>query len=78
MSELTVTPDEQASADVPIADFETSLQKLKELVERLEGGELTLAESLQAFKEASTLADLCDQQLASVDQQVRIISQKLQ
>lgn len=61
-----------------IADFEYSLQHLKELVERLESGELTLEKSLQTFKEAMRLADHCDAQLRTVEEQIKIISKDMQ
>ncbi len=61
-----------------LADFETSLQSLKELVAKLENGSLTLEESLNAFKEASQLAAQCESQLEAVDEQVRVITENMQ
>ena len=66
-----------ASTQPSLADFETSLQNLKELVAKLETGSLTLGESLQAFKDASQLALKCERQLAAVDDQVRIITENM-
>lgn len=46
-------------------DFEETLKKLEQLVERLEGGDLPLEESLQLFEEGQKLAALCNQALES-------------
>ncbi|MDO5297028.1 MAG: exodeoxyribonuclease VII small subunit [bacterium] len=80
MSETTATisPEEQSGNSLAtLANFETSLQNLKDLVTKLETGNLTLEESLQAFKDASQLAIRCEQQLAAVDEQVRIITETM-
>lgn len=80
MSESTAAAAEDSSFEASqpsLADFETSLQNLKELVAKLETGSLTLGESLQAFKDASQLAAKCEQQLAAVDEQVRVITETM-
>lgn len=39
--------------------FETSLQRLEEIVKRMEQGNVPLAESLQLFEEGTTLVSQC-------------------
>lgn len=46
-------------------NFEESLKRLEQLVERLESGDLPLEESLQIFEEGQKLAALCNQKLES-------------
>lgn len=43
--------------------FETALEKLETIVRKLEGGELTLEESLKAFEEGIGLARQCEKLL---------------
>ena len=74
----TETPDSNAALNTKASDFESSLNHLKDLVTELEGGNLSLEESLRIVKEASQLATSCEQQLASVEEQVRIITQGAQ
>ena len=61
-----------ASGDMP-ADFESAMTELEEIVERMEGGELTLEESLAAHKRGLELSKYCQTVLAQAQQQVRIL-----
>ena len=61
-----------SSGDVP-ADFESAMTELEEIVERMEGGELTLEESLAAHKRGLELSKYCQTVLAKAQQQVRIL-----
>lgn len=51
-------------------DFETALQRLEEIVEQLEGGELGLEEALEKFGEAMRLATYCDKKLREAEAKV--------
>ena len=53
--------------------LETSLDSLEALVERMESGELTLEESLQAFEQGVKLTRECQQALSQAEQKVRIL-----
>ncbi|EKF75891.1 exodeoxyribonuclease VII small subunit [Alcanivorax hongdengensis A-11-3] len=53
--------------------LETSLDNLEALVERMESGELTLEESLQAFEQGVRLSRQCQQALQQAEQKVRIL-----
>lgn len=52
-------------------DFEQSLSALEALVNRMEKGDLTLEESLQAFETGIQLARECQTRLAEAEQQVQ-------
>ncbi len=58
------------------ADFETSLQALEQLVERMESGDLTLEASLQEYERGMTLLRQCQKMLDEAEQRVRILTEK--
>lgn len=51
-------------------DFEQSLSTLESLVNRMEQGDMTLEESLQAFESGIALTRECQTRLAAAEQQV--------
>ena len=53
--------------------FETSLKKLEEIVKRLEGGELSLDESLKAFEDGVKHASFCARKLNEAEKKVEIL-----
>ncbi|HBM23976.1 MAG: exodeoxyribonuclease VII small subunit [Alloalcanivorax venustensis] len=53
--------------------LEQSLDSLEALVERMESGDLTLEESLQAFEQGVKLTRECQQALSQAEQKVRIL-----
>jgi len=55
-------------------DFEASLQELEGLVEALESGELSLAESLERFKRGVELSKHCHQMLDQARQSVEVLT----
>ncbi len=50
--------------------FEENLEELESIVERLEHGQLTLDESLEAFERGIKLASLCSQKLTKADRKI--------
>ena len=50
--------------------FEESLNKLEEIVEQLETGDLSLEESLEAFEEGIRLSRFCSKQLNDAELRV--------
>lgn len=58
------------------ASFEESLSELEALVERMEGGDLSLEESLQAFERGIALTKTCQQALQAAEQKVEILTAK--
>lgn len=58
-------------------DFEQSLNALEALVNRMEQGEMSLEESLQAFETGIALTRECQMRLAAAEQQVtKLIEQQ--
>lgn len=58
----------------PVADFETSMQALEELVSRMEAGEMTLEESLAAYERGVGLYRRCQSALEQAELRVRLLS----
>jgi len=53
--------------------FETSLKKLEEIVKRLEGGSLSLEESLKAFEEGVKHSAFCSNKLDEAERRVEVL-----
>jgi exodeoxyribonuclease VII small subunit len=53
--------------------FETSLKKLEEVVRKLEGGSLTLDDSIKAFEEGVKYAGFCAKKLDEAERKVEIL-----
>lgn len=51
-------------------NFEASINALEELVEKMEGGEFSLEESLKQFERGISLARSCQQTLRKAEQKV--------
>jgi exodeoxyribonuclease VII small subunit len=54
-------------------DFEQSLHTLEQLVESMEGGDMTLEKSLEAFEQGIKLTKECQQALREAEQKVEIL-----
>ncbi|MEO6264069.1 MAG: exodeoxyribonuclease VII small subunit [Luteimonas sp.] len=64
-------PSSEAS---PVADFETSLDQLEQLVEKMEHGEMSLEESLAAYERGVGLYRKCQSALEQAELRVRLLS----
>ena len=53
--------------------FESALKKLEEVVSRLEGGELSLDDSLKAFEEGVKYANFCSKKLDEAESRVELL-----
>lgn len=62
--------EKRAAPAAPEQSFEASLERLSAIVERLEGGELPLEESLQLFEEGVRLARTAQSCLDSAEKRV--------
>lgn len=58
----------------PVADFETSLDALEQLVEKMEHGEMSLEESLAAYERGVGLYRRCQGALEQAELRVRLLS----
>jgi exodeoxyribonuclease VII small subunit len=55
------------------ASFESALSELESVVARMESGELTLEQSLSAYRRGAALLQYCQGKLNDAQQQVRIL-----
>ena len=60
-----------AASDDKVPEFETALEELEQIIERLEGGELTLEHSLQEFERGVRLSRTCHEALQQAEQRVQ-------
>ncbi len=64
----------EGASGAPLPDtYEAALAELEGLVGRMEGGSLSLEESLAAYRRGAALVAFCQQQLEKVEQQVRVL-----
>jgi len=56
-----------------VEKFETALKKLEDVVKKLEGGDLSLDDSLKAFEEGVKLAGFCSRKLDEAEKRVEIL-----
>ena len=56
-----------------VEKFETALKKLEDVVRKLEGGELSLDDSLKAFEEGVKLAGFCSTKLNEAEKRVELL-----
>jgi len=54
-------------------DFEKKLSRLEEIVTKMEGGDLSLEDSLKFFEEGVKLSRECNSQLAQAEQKVKLL-----
>jgi exodeoxyribonuclease VII small subunit len=55
------------------ASFEQSLKRLEEIVDKLEGEELALEDSLKLFEEGVKLAEACSSRLDDAEKKVTLL-----
>lgn len=56
-----------------IESFETALKRLEEIVAKLEGGMLSLEESLKIFEEGVNLTKFCQKELNEAEKKVELL-----
>ena len=59
-----------------MTDFEKSLQQLEDIVSKMEQGQLSLEQSLNAFEEGVKLTRSCQESLRSAEQRVTQLTQE--
>ena len=73
VNEQTPPPDRAPrSADSLPQDFETALAELEDLAGRMNDGSLGLDESIALYQRGVALAQVCQQRLEAVEQQVQV------
>ncbi|TAN03900.1 MAG: exodeoxyribonuclease VII small subunit [Rhodanobacteraceae bacterium] len=73
MSKSPAKPAAGASDTSPVAQFEQSLSELEALVARMEGGELSLDESLRSFERGIALFRGCQTALEQAEARVKLL-----
>ncbi len=53
--------------------FEAALERLEQVVDRLEAGDLALEQSLEAFEEGVRLSKRCASQLDAAEQRIEVL-----
>jgi exodeoxyribonuclease VII small subunit len=74
-----MSKDTKDETDEPITEppqFERAIAELETLVDRLEGDELTLEESLAVFERGIGLTRACQQALDTAERRVRILTEQ--
>ena len=66
--------DTTTSDASPVADFESSLDQLEQLVEKMEHGEMSLEESLAAYERGVGLYRHCQEALEQAELRVRLLA----
>ncbi|MBQ8885641.1 MAG: exodeoxyribonuclease VII small subunit [Clostridia bacterium] len=57
--------------------YESAMEELDEMIEKLESGELTLDESLEVFAEAVKLVKYCNEKLEGARKKMLVLSEEL-
>ena len=57
-------------------DFETAAQRLEEITDLLESGEISLEDSIDLYAEGLDISRECLKKLDAVEKKIKIISQK--
>jgi len=60
----------------PPQNFESALADLTEIVRQMEEGQLSLEQSLAAYKRGAELLQFCQKSLQDAEQQVRILNEQ--
>ena len=64
-------PETPPAGEDKVPDFESALEELEQIIERLEGGELSLEHSLKEFERGVRLSRTCHQALQQAEQRVQ-------
>ncbi|GGE10410.1 hypothetical protein GCM10011571_09640 [Marinithermofilum abyssi] len=56
--------------------FEQAMERLEEVVDRLENGDVSLEEAIQLYEEGMRLSRICGEKLDKVEQQMEMLVQE--
>jgi len=62
----------------PASNYEQAFSELERIVAQMESGQMSLEDSLTAYKRGNSLLEFCQKSLADVEQQVRILNDRQQ
>ena len=63
----------KAASNQQAQTFEGALAELERIVARMEGGQLSLEQSLAAYKRGAELLKFCQDKLADAQQQIKVL-----
>ncbi len=66
-------PQDPENTRAAAESFETAVSELDELVQKMESGDLSLEQSLAAYKRGAQLVQYCQKTLSGVQKQVKIL-----
>jgi exodeoxyribonuclease VII small subunit len=75
MSKNSQPPQPDAGAEAAL-NFESALEELEALVERMETGELSLEDSLAAFERGVKLTRTCQTALKNAELKVKVLTEE--
>ena len=70
-----MSPPAKSPRNTEPANFEAAMQELEKIVARMEGGDLSLEQSLEAHRRGLELAQFCQGLLAQAQQQVKVLEE---
>lgn len=70
-----MSPPPKSARNAEPANFEAAMQELEKIVARMEGGDLSLEQSLEAHRRGLELAQFCQGLLAQAQQQVKVLEE---
>lgn len=71
MKATSTTPDTAALQSMELITFEQALDELDALVRRMESGQLSLDDSIAAYRRGAELARFCQAKLANAEQEIK-------
>lgn len=60
--------------ELKVKDFESALKSLEEIVNQLEGGDLTLDRALELFEQGVKLSRFCNDKLEEAERKVEVLT----
>ena len=67
-----------AEALTSAGNYEQAFSELEQIVGQMESGQMSLEDSLTAYKRGNSLLEFCQKSLANVEQQVKILNDRQQ
>ena len=61
-----------------LQSYEQAYSELEQIVAQMESGQMSLEDSLTAYKRGNALLEFCQTSLANVEQQVKILNERQQ
>jgi len=73
-------PASSAPAENPASasNYEQAFNELEQIVAQMESGQMSLEDSLTAYKRGNSLLEFCQKSLANVEQQVKVLNDRQQ